>query len=71
MAFNLISLEMQNIITEMWPRQNDRHFADDIFIYIFFNQNIRIFYQYFAELYSHESNALGKEIVEKYVVDRY
>ena len=39
-AFNLISLEMQNIITEVWPRQNDHHFADDIFKCIFFNQNI-------------------------------
>ena len=31
MQNNLISLERQNIITKMWPRQNGRHFADDIF----------------------------------------
>ena len=27
-ACNLISLQMPNIITEMWPRQNGRHFAN-------------------------------------------
>ena len=31
------------VITEMWPIQNGRHFADDIFICIFLNRNVCIF----------------------------
>ena len=42
-AFNLISLEMQNITTEMWPRQNGCHLADGILKCIFFYQNVCIF----------------------------
>ena len=41
MAFNLISLEMQSIITEMWLKQNGHNFAECKCIFI--NQNFCIF----------------------------
>ena len=66
MAFNLISLEMQNIITEMWPRQNGRHIADAILQCIFVNQNFE-----FVSIFRRGSNVIKKEIVKKYFVDRY
>ena len=42
---------MQNIITEMWPRQNVRHFADDILKYIFFNENVYLLFNFNENVY--------------------
>ena len=54
---------MQNIITEMVPRQNGHHFADDIFKCIFFKQNVCIFINISSYFIPILSNVLEIEIV--------
>ena len=62
---------MQNIITEMWARQNGCHFADDIFKCIFFNPNVCIFINISPNFIPNVQCVRKKKLWKKYVVDIY
>ena len=66
MAFDMISLEMQNIITKMLPRLNGLHFADDIFSNAFSSIKIIAFLSIFRRtLFPWVQGVRKKEIVKK------
>ena len=64
------------IITEMWPRQNGRHFVEDILECIFFNQNVCIFINISShfipmgpmcwekEIFQNDTRFFGAEVVK-------